>query len=121
MPRLRTLIVLFLGLAFAVFAMLFVGSLGQLYPGNPIVAAVMAVVFFGLGILALRTVFAGRSPEREEQSEPEDVIGLDVFFVCGLCGTEFRVEKIGELQVPRHCGELMNVERRPRTGGWPPG
>jgi hypothetical protein len=25
------------------------------------------------------------------------------------------VEKIGELQVPRHCGEKMLVERRPRT------
>jgi hypothetical protein len=31
------------------------------------------------------------------------------------CGTEFRVEKLGELQVPRHCGERMVVERRDRT------
>jgi hypothetical protein len=37
-----------------------------------------------------------------------------VVFVCGECGTEFRVEKLGQLQVPRHCGEVMRVERRPR-------
>jgi DNA-directed RNA polymerase subunit RPC12/RpoP len=47
--------------------------------------------------------------------EAEDVAELDVFFVCGECGTELRVEKIAELQVPRHCGERMLVERRPRT------
>ncbi len=115
MPRLRTLIALILGVVFVVLAMLFVGSLGQLFPGNPIVAILMALSLFAFGLLALRAVLAGRSPERETPSEPEDVIGLDVFFVCGLCGTEFRVEKIGQLQVPRHCGEPMNVERRPRT------
>jgi hypothetical protein len=43
------------------------------------------------------------------------VTELDVFFVCTECGTEFRVEKLGELQVPRHCGERMRVERRPRA------
>lgn len=53
----------------------------------------------------------------KETIEPEDVTELDVFFVCGECGTEFRVERIGELQVPRHCGEPMKVERRPRSGG----
>ena len=32
--------------------------------------------------------------------------------VCEECGTEFRVSKLGELQIPRHCGEKMAVVRR---------
>jgi hypothetical protein len=47
--------------------------------------------------------------------EPEDVEDLDVFLVCGECGTEFRVTKLGQLQIPRHCGEPMAVVRRPRA------
>jgi len=35
------------------------------------------------------------------------------FLVCGECGTEFRVTRLGELQIPRHCGETMQVVRRP--------
>ena len=46
--------------------------------------------------------------------EPEDVAELDVFFVCSECGTEFQVTRLGEVQVPRHCGEPMSVVRRPR-------
>jgi len=78
---------------------------------------VFLTVLFGLGIaLAGFWVVTGlaRTRPREEQAGPEDVRELDVFFVCGECGTEFRVERIGELQVPRHCGEPMLVERRPR-------
>ncbi len=45
--------------------------------------------------------------------EPEDVDALDVYLVCGECGTEFKVSRLGELQVPRHCGETMQVVRRP--------
>lgn len=80
-------------------------------------------MFLGLTIFLLGTAVV-RAVTRmgpKETSEPEDVIELDVFFVCGECGTEFRVEKIGELQVPRHCGEPMKVERRPRTEGLPSG
>jgi len=36
-----------------------------------------------------------------------------VFLVCRECGTEFRVTRLGELQIPRHCGETMQVVRRP--------
>jgi len=42
------------------------------------------------------------------------VADLEVFFVCGECGTEYQVTKVGELSVPRHCGEPMQAERRPR-------
>ena len=45
--------------------------------------------------------------------EPEDVDDLDVYLVCGECGTEFKVSRLGELQVPRHCGERMQVVQRP--------
>jgi hypothetical protein len=115
MPRLRLAIVLIFALVFVVFAMLFVASLGQLYPGSPVVAILMGVSFLVIGIFAVRAVLVGRRPEPEEPAEPEDVTGLDVLFVCGECGTEFRVEKIGQLQVPRHCGEPMKAIHRPQV------
>jgi hypothetical protein len=45
--------------------------------------------------------------------EPEDVDELDVYLVCGECGTELKVSRLGALQIPRHCGETMQVVRRP--------
>jgi DNA-directed RNA polymerase subunit RPC12/RpoP len=117
MQRLRLMIVLTIVLVFVVLAMLFIGSLGQLFPGSPVVAVLMGGVFLTIGVVALRTVFSGGGVEPQGPAEPEDVTDLDVFFVCGLCGTEFRVEKVGELQVPRHCGERMLVERRPQAVG----
>jgi hypothetical protein len=83
-----------------------------------LVAILLGLTIFLIGTAVLRAITRMRP---KETIEPEDVMELDVFFVCGECGTEFRVEKIGELQVPRHCGEVMKVERRPRTGGWHPG
>jgi hypothetical protein len=59
----------------------------------------------------LRSVSAGGGAK--EHIAPEDVSDLEVFFVCDECGTEYQVTKVGEVQVPRHCGEPMRVERRP--------
>jgi hypothetical protein len=64
-----------------------------------------------LGLSVLRAVAGGQPSER---IDPEDVAELDVYFVCGECGTEFQVTRLGEVQVPRHCGEPMDVVRRPR-------
>ena len=64
-----------------------------------------------IGLTALRAASGVGAPNR--RGDPEDVDELDVFFVCGECGTEFRVTRLGELQVPRHCGETMQVVRRP--------
>jgi hypothetical protein len=75
-----------------------------------IAVAIFLVIVFG-GFSFLRGV-ATMSPK--ERVEPEDVAELDVFFVCGECGTEFQVTRLGEVQVPRHCGEPMKVVRRPR-------
>lgn len=75
------------------------------------VAALLFVVIAGTGLFFLRGFAAIRPKER---IEAEDVEELDVFFVCGECGTEFQVTRLGEVQVPRHCGEPMNVVRRPR-------
>jgi hypothetical protein len=75
------------------------------------VAIFLAIVLGGLS--ALRG-FGGGVP-RTEHLEPEDVTELDVYFVCGECGTEFQVTRLGEVQVPRHCGEPMQVVRRPRA------
>ena len=75
-----------------------------------IAIAIFFVIAFG-GFVFLRA-FAGIRPR--EKIEPEDVEDLDVFLVCGECGTEFHVTRVGEIQIPRHCGEPMHVTRRPR-------
>lgn len=80
-----------------------------------LVAVLIAGAILGLGVWVLRGVARFRPREEEDDAPPEDVTDLDVVFVCGECGTEFRVEKLGQLQVPRHCGEVMRVERRPRA------
>jgi hypothetical protein len=76
-----------------------------------LIASVIFLVILVGGVSFLRGV-ATMSPK--EKIEPEDVAELDVFFVCGECGTEFQVTRLGEIQVPRHCGEPMKVVRRPR-------
>jgi len=76
-----------------------------------LIAVAIFVVILLAGVSFLRGV-ATMTPK--EKIEPEDVAELDVFFVCGECGTEFQVTRLGEIQVPRHCGEPMKVVRRPR-------
>ena len=75
------------------------------------IAAAMFLAISFVGLTFLRGIVAGPTKER---IEPEDVSDLDVFFVCRECGTEFQVTRLGEMQVPRHCGEPMMVVRRPR-------
>jgi hypothetical protein len=75
------------------------------------IAAAMFLVIAFVGLSFLRGIVTGVPKER---IEPEDVADLDVFFVCRECGTEFQVTRLGEVQVPRHCGEPMQVVRRPR-------
>jgi hypothetical protein len=77
-----------------------------------LVAAGLFVVIAGAGFSFLRGV--GRAVSRQ-RIDPEDVEALDVFFVCAECGTEYQVTRLGEVQVPRHCGEVMTVVRRPRS------
>ena len=101
-----------LGAVLVSLALLGLGWIARVAPGAPIVAIPLGFLILFLGIRMLRR--AGAMPEVHE-GPAEDVALLDVFFVCGECGTEFRVEKLGELQVPRHCGERMFVERRPRA------
>jgi hypothetical protein len=73
-------------------------------------AVAMGVVIAWIGITGLRAV-SGGGPRRAP--DVEDVEDLEVYLVCGECGTEFRITRLGELQVPRHCGEPMSIERRP--------
>lgn len=69
-----------------------------------------------VGLRALRAASAGRG-DPDRPAEPEDVAALAVFFVCRECGTELQVTRLGETQIPRHCGEMMTVVRRPLGGG----
>jgi hypothetical protein len=80
-----------------------------------LIAILLGAAILSLGVWLFRAIAFSRPPDHEEEGGPEDVAELDVFFVCTECGTEFRVEKLGQLQVPRHCGERMRVERRPRA------
>jgi hypothetical protein len=83
-----------------------------------VIAVAIGLVILWLGIVALRAASGGmRAPDKQEV---EDVDELDVYFVCTVCGTEFRVTRLGEAQVPRHCGEKMEVVRRPRSEGADP-
>lgn len=77
-----------------------------------LVAVGLFLVIAFLGLVFLRGIASSRP---KETIEAEDVAELDVFFVCTECGTEFQVTRLGEVQVPRHCGEPMVVVRRPRV------
>ena len=74
-------------------------------------ALLVGIAIAWLGITALRATSG--PPPRDHPPEVEDVEELEVFLVCDECGTEFRVTRLGELQIPRHCGEPMRVEQRP--------
>ena len=80
-----------------------------------LVAVVMAVVIWRVGMASVRS-FSRPAGGAEVPDEPEDVDALDVFLVCAECGTELKVSRLGALQIPRHCGETMQVARRPSTG-----
>ena len=76
-----------------------------------------AFVIWRVGIAMLRSLTMtnppGSASAEPAPSEPEDVDDLGVYLVCDECGTELRVSRLGELQIPRHCGEKMQVVRRP--------
>lgn len=77
-------------------------------------AVVVGIVIWRVGTGVLRSLTGEGS--RRERPNVEDVEELEVFLVCDECGTEFRVTRLGELQIPRHCGEPMQVVRRPAVG-----
>jgi hypothetical protein len=79
-----------------------------------VTALVLAYVIWRVGMAMVRSFSltpTGDVPEAVPD-EPEDVDELDVFLVCGECGTELKVSRLGELQIPRHCGEKMQVVRK---------
>ncbi len=79
-----------------------------------LVAILMGAALLWSGMKALRV--ASAMPGSKGPGDLEGTGAEDVYLVCGECGTEFRVEKVGEGGVPRHCGERMRVVRRPVPG-----
>jgi hypothetical protein len=75
-------------------------------------AVLIGYAIWRVGIASLRSFLPPPGTESGPR-EVEDVEDLDVFLVCGECGTELKVSRLGELQIPRHCGEKMQVVRRP--------
>lgn len=76
---------------------------------------VLGFVVWRIGIAIVRSFSLpppGSLDEGPAPTEPEDVDALDVYLVCAECGTELKVARLGELQIPRHCGERMHVVRR---------
>ncbi len=108
----RLFLWIFLGSVAVSLCLLGLGWLADVAPGAPLVALALGLFVFFMGVRMLRRASI---PPPAHEGPAEDVESLDVFFVCSECGTELRVEKLGELQVPRHCGERMLVERRPRA------
>jgi hypothetical protein len=76
-----------------------------------VVAILMALVIWRVGMATVRS-FSRPRADTVAPDEPEDVEELEVYLVCGECGTEFKVARLGALQIPRHCGERMQVARR---------
>ncbi|MGI8617310.1 MAG: hypothetical protein ACR2L4_11130 [Actinomycetota bacterium] len=78
-------------------------------------ALLVAFVIWRVGIAMLRSLTLtdpGSDSDEPAPAEAEDVDDLDVYLVCGECGTELKISRLGELQIPRHCGEKMQVVRR---------
>jgi len=82
------------------------------------VAILMFLLILRVGSSMLRSASSDMGIETD--IEPEDVEDLDVYLVCEECATEFKVTQLGRVQVPRHCGERMQVVRRPRDGSAEP-
>jgi hypothetical protein len=82
---------------------------------NVVVAVLIGIGIVAFGIVMTRAMSARRLGDEERPDGAEDVSELDVFFVCRECGTEYQVTMLGEIQVPRHCGEPMEVVQRPRA------
>jgi hypothetical protein len=82
-----------------------------------LIALLGGFVIWRVGIAMLRSLTMTNPPgsvsDEPAPAEPEDVDDLGVYLVCDECGTEFRVSRLGELQITRHCGEKMQVVRRP--------
>jgi hypothetical protein len=79
-------------------------------------AVLVGFVIWRIGVAMLRSLTVPPADAEPAPAEPEDVEELDVFLVCGECGTELKVSRLGELQIPRHCGEKMQVVRRAGSG-----
>jgi hypothetical protein len=79
-----------------------------------LIALVMAIVIWRVGMATVRS-FSNPGHGSDAPDEPEDVDDLDVFLVCAECGTELKVSRLGVLQIPRHCGEKMQVAQGPST------
>jgi hypothetical protein len=84
-----------------------------------VIAVIIALVILRVGMAMLRSL--GGAARAGGPQEPEDVSDLAVSFVCRECGTELAVKRLGEIQVPRHCGEVMAVVRRSEGGSALPG
>ena len=77
-------------------------------------AALAAFAVWKIGMATVRSFnYDVYGQPIEPRHEVEDVADLDVYLVCAECGTEYKISRLGELQIPRHCGEKMQVERRP--------
>ena len=77
-----------------------------------LIAILLGYGIWRVGIASLRS-FMPPEDATKGPREVEDVDDLDVYLVCGECGTEFKVSRLGELQIPRHCGEKMQVVQHP--------
>ena len=84
-----------------------------------LVAVLIALAVAWVGFKMLRAVGGPSARHSVRPEDSEDVADLSVFLVCRECGTEFQVTRLGEVQVPRHCGERMEVVRRAAPGTGP--
>ena len=69
------------------------------------IAIVMSAAIIALTIWAIRFIASGPPPD----PEPDDVLEVDVPYVCIVCGMSLTVTQAhdGDFSPPRHCREDM--------------
>lgn len=78
-----------------------------------VISALMAVglAWFGIGFF----LHMGNPPPPDPEPVKVDP-RLRLNYVCGMCGLELAVVMASKERAPRHCGEAMDLVRRPPEG-----
>ncbi|HLI56890.1 MAG TPA: hypothetical protein VKY26_07615 [Actinomycetota bacterium] len=105
-----------------------------------LVMVVLAIIWFIFGVLGsfARVVVGGllalavaslminyfRQVGHPPPPDPEPTAvhpGLRLAYVCEMCGLELAVLKVAKDRAPKHCGEAMELVRRPAAAAAPGG
>ncbi|MGH2717326.1 MAG: hypothetical protein ACRDJU_01950 [Actinomycetota bacterium] len=103
-------------LVMAVLALIYLlfGALGSF--GRVVVGALLA---FGVAALMVNYFRQVANPPPPDPEPTAVHPGLRLAYVCEMCGLELAVLKVAKDRAPKHCGEPMELVRRPTLSGRP--